>query len=124
MKKKLTKAQEELFKKYYLEDYSGSLIFEKIGQPYKRHELTQVTSRMRVYRIKLGLPKRGIGHQPTHRKYPIPKTTRSKRIKKRIQRIWQLIDRTENKLEKYNSELDRLFLELINRRQTVDRQQT
>ena len=106
MRKTLTKEQIELFKKYYLEDYSASLIFEKLGQPYTSHERTHVQARIRSYRIKLELPPRGIGHQPKYRKYPQPKTTEKERLEKRLTKIASMIQNASYKIKQWQKEME------------------
>jgi len=107
LQKKLTPAQLEAFKQLYNADYSASLIFEKLGQPYPIGESHRANQRMRAIRIKLGLPKRKTGHRPKHGKYKIPRSEIEMR-NKRIRKLKQIIPRWTLRLEAWKRELEEL----------------
>lgn len=107
---RLTEKQKEKFKELYLKGYSSTLIFKELGQNY-RGDVWRASSpneRMRRYRIKLGLPKRGTGfygiradgktrisdEEKRKRKHQ----KRIKCLQNRIKRYKKLISETEKEL--------------------------
>lgn len=76
--KPLTKQQKEQFKELYLQGYSASLIFEKLGYPYSPELQNKYQQLMRAYRIRLNLPLRGSGSVPKFKRLAFDKAELSK----------------------------------------------
>jgi len=106
--KALTDSQLAMFKELYLMGYSGSLIFEKLGQPYSKEKFHLANSRMRIYRVKLGLPMRGIGSKPRYSRYPQPTLARINRIQRRIKKLKVMIPCWQKKIHEWQVELENL----------------
>ena len=103
-KLKLTKKQEERFKELYLQDYSASLIFEELGQPYDN--FSKASSRMAYLRDKFGLPKRGCQHKPKHKKHGKMRSKES--ILKRLNKISYMIQNGRKKILLWQEEARQL----------------
>ena len=110
--KKATK--EKIFTKYYLQDYSASLIFEKLGIIYPQYKTHLANSRMRQWRIKLGLPARGVGYKPKYHRpsNKVKEELKVKRAKKRLQKLPAMIQRARTKILLWQEETGRLEAEL------------
>ena len=109
--KELTGEQKLKFKELYMKGYSAPMIFKELGQDYGI-KTWNANSRMRSYRIRLGLPKRGIGFKPTvkatHINVLAKKAQESAKRKKRINQIENAIIRYTKQIEKWKEELNDL----------------
>lgn len=121
MRKKLTVEQEKKFVDLYLKGYSALLIFRELGQGYKTTQGFIANTRMRSYRIKLRLPKRGIGFAGitlANIKEQDPLIKRDKMLR-RIAKINQMIQKTNGILLGWYKEKTLLK----NKIQTLEREQ-
>jgi len=108
---KLTDEQEEQFKELYAKGYSARYIFKKLGQPYPTEKGTVAASRMRLYRQKLKLPKRGRGFKSIRLFGEDAILQKERNRKRRLERIKLLEDRIQrwtNRIRKWKQELDKL----------------
>ena len=114
--KKLNKKQEQKFIEYYSQDYSASLIFEMFNQKYPKNKTSLANSRMIAYRKKLGLPKRGLGYKPLHRRpaksIEEKEQLRLKRLQKRLTKIPVMIQRARLKIGHWQEEVRQIEKQL------------
>jgi predicted DNA-binding protein YlxM (UPF0122 family) len=103
--KPLTQEQQEIFKKLYLEGYSASMIYEKLGYPYKPEYQQRYSALLRAYRIRLGLPMRGFRVKPKFYRVPQPKITDEMERKHRIKQLEKMIPKWENRVALWKQEL-------------------
>jgi hypothetical protein len=104
--KPLTEDQQKHFIDLYLQGYSASLIFERLGFPYDVNDSFAYNQRMRYYRVKLNLPSRGVGFIPKHTRH---KTVKSDvKRKRRIETLVYSICYWNAKIDQWRKELDQL----------------
>ena len=113
MKKRLTVEELTKFREYYNQGYSARKIFALLGQPYlgpRKHY--NANARMRRYRKKLGLPRRGSGFQGIRYRdseyFKAKEELKERKIKERIKHIRVMIGRAKNQIEKWQIELREL----------------
>jgi hypothetical protein len=106
--KPLTCEQRKQFKELYLQGYSASLIFEKLGFPYDVNDTFKYNQRMRYYRVSLGLPKRGLNSKPKFTRHKV--ADKNAVTMQRIEQLNKSIDYWQSKIAKWKHELRKLAL--------------
>lgn len=103
MQKGLNEKQLAKFKELYLQGYSASLIFRKLGFQ-KATNFQTVSQRMSYYRNKLNLPLRGMGFRSPFQCRP-PLIDIIERKKRRVLKLERKISRWEIRLSSWKNDL-------------------